>query len=190
MSHIVVTIGNQERRFEVPLANNKSGCANELRTHKVKIGNEAWPTCECTCNKPKLLHLSCSHVLAACGQLGMDAISFVSPFFLKESVLNTWTGELMGFRSMGNFNSVNPAERCYIPNPEHMRTSRGRRQCQRIRNDMDESEAGGPTRQCILCNEFGHRDTNCPTFVTGRGRGNRGRRGGRGSRGVRARGRS
>ena len=110
--------------------------------------------------------------------------------FLKDSVLNTWTCELMGFRSMGNFNSVNPAERRYIPNAEHMRTSRGRRQCQRIRNDMDESEAGGLTRQCILCNEFGHRDTNCPTFVTGRGRGNRGRRGGRGSRGVRARGRS
>ena len=128
-SHSVVAIGNQERRFEVRLANNKFGCANELRTHEVKIGNEAWPTCECTCNKPKLLHLPCSHVLAACGQLGMDAISFVSPYFLKEAILNTWTGELMGFRSMGNFNSVNPAERRYIPNPEHMRTSRGRRQC-------------------------------------------------------------
>ena len=109
---------------------------------------------------------------------------------IRYGSINTWTGELMGFRSMGNFNIVNPAERRYIPNPEHMRTSRGRRQCQRIRNDMDESEAGGPTKQCILCNEFGHRDTNCPTFVTGRGRGNRGRRGGRGSRGVRARGRS
>jgi len=189
-SHTVVPIGNQERRFEVRLANNKFGCANELRTHEVKIGNEAWPTCDCTCNKPKLLHLPCSHVLATCGQLGMDAISFVSPFYLKESVLNTWTGEMMGFRSMGNFNTVNPAERRYIPDPENMRTSRGRRQCQRIRNDMDESEAGGPTMQCILCNEFGHRDTNCPTFVTGRGRGNRGRRGGRGGRGVRGRGRN
>ena len=27
----------------------------------------------------------------------MDAISFVSSYFLKEVVLNTWTGELMGF---------------------------------------------------------------------------------------------
>ena len=110
-SHTVVPIGNQERRFEVRLSNNKFGCANELRTHEVKFGNEVWPTCECTCNKPKLLHLPCSHVLAACGQLGMDAISFVSPYVLKESVLNTWTGELLGFRSMGNFNTVNPVER-------------------------------------------------------------------------------
>ena len=183
-SHSVVAIGNLERRFEVRLANNKFGCANEMRTHEVKIGNELWPTCECTCNKPKLLHLPCSHVLAACGLIGLDAISFVSPYFLKEAVLNTWTGELMGFRSMGNFNTVEPAQRRYIPHPAHMRTSRGRRQSQRIRNDMDESEAGGRTVQCILCNEFGHRDPDCPTFVTARGtrrgRGSRGRRGGRG----------
>ena len=85
MSHTVVAIRNQERRFEVRLANKKL-CANEM-THEVKIGNEVWPTCECTCNKPKLLHLPCSHVLAACRQLGMDAISFVSPYFLKEPSL-------------------------------------------------------------------------------------------------------
>ena len=96
----------------------------------------------------------------------LDSISFVSPYFLKEVVLNTWTGELMGFRSMGNFNTVELAQRRYIPHPAHMRTSRGRRQSQRIRNDMDESEAGGRTVQCILCNEFGHRDPDCPTFVT------------------------
>ena len=80
----VVAIGNQERRFEVRLQFDKFGCGNELRTQEVKIGNEAWPTYEWTCNKPKLLHLPCSHVLAACGQLGMDAISFVSPYYLKE----------------------------------------------------------------------------------------------------------
>ena len=178
----VVRIGNQERRFEVRLPTDKFGCGNELRTHDVIIGNEAWPTCECTCNKPKLLHLPCSHVLAACGMLGLEHISFVSPYYLKEAVLNTWTGELQGFRSAGNFNSVNPGERRYIPDPMLLRTGRGRRQSRRIRNDMDESEAGGPTRQCFLCSAFGHWDTHCPTFGTGgataRGRGTRGRRGG------------
>ena len=153
----VVAIGNQENRFEVCLPTDKFGCGNELRTQEVKIGNEAWPTCECTCNKPKLLHLPCSHVLAACGQLGMDAISFVSPYYLKESVLSTWTGEMLGFRAMGNFNKVNPGERRYIPDPALLRTGRGRRPSRRIRNDMDESEAGGPSRQCFLCNQFGHR---------------------------------
>ena len=97
----------------------------------------------------------------------MDAISFVSPYYLKESVLSTWTGEMQGFRPMGNFNTVITGQRRYIPDPGQMRTGRGRRQSKRIRNDMDESEAGGPTRQYFLCNQFGHRDTNCPTFGTG-----------------------
>jgi hypothetical protein len=177
----VVQIGNVERRFEVRLPTDRFGCGNPQRTHDVKIGNEERPTCECTCNKPKLLHLPCSHVLAVCGVLGMSEISFVSPYYLKEAVLNTWTGELEGFRSMGNFNTVNPGERRYIPNPTLLRTGIGRRPSQRIRNDMDESEAGGPTRQCFLCNQFGHWDTNCTTFGIGpAGRGQRGRRGRRG----------
>jgi hypothetical protein len=181
----VVPIGNVERRFEVRLPTDRFGCENPQRTHDVKIGSEEWPTCECRCNKPKLLHLPCSHVLAVCGVLGMPEISFVSPYYLKEAVLNTWTRELQGFRSLRNFNTVNPAERRYIPHPALLRTGIGRRPSQRIRNDMDESEAGGPTRQCFPCNEFGHWDTNCPTFGTGTAR-----RGQRGTRGRRGRGRN
>lgn len=176
-SHTVIAIGNRERRFEVRLPTDKFGTGNQMRTHEVIIGLEAWPTCECTCNKPKLLHLPCSHVLAACGQLQMDAISFVSTYYRKESVINTWTGEMVGFRVVDNFNTVNPTDRQYIPDPGLVRTSRGRRQSRRIRNDMDESEAGGPTRQCFLCNAFGHRDTNCPTFGTGGAGSSRARRG-------------
>ena len=36
---VVVSIGNEERRFEVRLPTDKFGCGNELRTHDVKIGN-------------------------------------------------------------------------------------------------------------------------------------------------------
>jgi hypothetical protein len=176
-SHTVIAIGNQQRRYEVHLPTDKFGTACEMKTHEVKIGTEVWPTCECSCNKPKLLHLPCSHVLAVCGQLKMDTISFVSEYYLKDSVLNTWTGEMVGFRVVGNFNKVDPQHRQYIPDPSLMRRSRGRRQAARIRNDMDQSEAGGPTRQCFLCNEFGHMDRYCPTNGRGGGRGNRGRRG-------------
>ena len=126
--------------------------------------------------------------MKCCQRARLNAIFFVSPYYPKEAVINTWTGEMMGFRSTGNFNTVPPGQRRYIPAPELLRTGVGRRQCHRIRNDMDESEAGGPTMQCILCNQFGHRDPNCPTYVGERppvrGRGNR-----RG-RGQRARGRN
>jgi hypothetical protein len=176
-AHEVVFVGNRERRFEVRVPTSKFGTGNQLRTHEVTIGNEAWPTCDCTCNKPRLLHLPCSHVLAACGQLQMNSISFVSEYYLKQSVINTWSGELTGFRATGNYNTIPDGGREYIPDPALMRTSTGRRQSRRIRNDMDESEAGGSTRQCFLCNEFGHWDTSCHNFGTGgaRGRGRLGR---------------
>lgn len=58
--HTVTAIGNQERRYEVRLPTDRFGTANELKTHEVKIGSGVRPTCECTCNKPKLLHLPCS----------------------------------------------------------------------------------------------------------------------------------
>jgi hypothetical protein len=79
--------------------------------------------CECTCNKPKLLHLPCSHVLAACRMLQLDPISFVARYYLKEVMLNTWNGEIWGFQAIGNFNTVNPDERQYIPDPSLVRTN-------------------------------------------------------------------
>jgi len=184
--HTVIPVGNAEWRFEVRLPATRFGAGNELKTHEVMIGNEAEPTCQCSCNKPRLLHLPCSHVLAVCSQLKIDPLTFVSFYYSKEAVLSTWTGEMTGFRVVGNFNKVNTAEREYVPNQTLMRVSRGRRKCRRIRNDMDESEAGGCTRLCLLYNEYGHREKKCPQYVeSARGRGNRGgpRGGRRGRRG-------
>jgi hypothetical protein len=67
--HTIVATRNQELRFEVRLQMDKFGTGNIMRTHEVKIGTGQFPTCECTCNKPKLLHLPCLHVLAVCGML-------------------------------------------------------------------------------------------------------------------------
>ena len=187
--HNVTIIGNAERRYEVRLPTDSFGCGHEVKTHEVKIGMESRPTCECTCNKPKLLHLPCSHVLAVCGKLQLDPISFVSPYYLKEAVQNTWTGEMLGFRAVGNFNKVNDEEREYIPDPSMRRTSRGRRKVRRICNDMDQSEVGGPTRQCLLCTFHGHRQKYCPTLTKGvtDGSSSSGRRGRGRGRGVRGR---
>jgi hypothetical protein len=125
--HIVVATRNQELRFELCLQTEKFGTRNIMRTHEVKIGTEQYPTCECTCNKPKLLHLPCSHVLAACVMLQMDPMSFVSPYYVRQAVVYTWTGEMHGFRYIGNFNTADPAERKYLLDPSLMRTNRGRR---------------------------------------------------------------
>jgi hypothetical protein len=95
-SHTVVVIGNQERRFEVHLPTDKFGTWNVMRMHNVKIGNEEWSVCECTCNKPKLIPLLSSHVMVACRELEMGSISFIYPYYLKEFVLSTWIAEMLG----------------------------------------------------------------------------------------------
>jgi hypothetical protein len=125
--HTVVATGNEELRFEVHLKTNKFITGNIMRTHKVKIGTEQFPTCDCTCNKPKLLHLPCSHVLTACGMLQMDPMAVVSPHYSRQAVVYACTSEMHGFRAIGNFNTVDPAERKYIPDPSLNRTNRGRR---------------------------------------------------------------
>ena len=107
--HGVIRIGNEEARYEVRLPIARFGAANERRTHEVTITDDAPPTCYCTCNKPRLLHLPCSHVLAVCGQMGMNPYYFVSPYYMKEAVLHTWTGEMAGYRVVGNFNKVDPS---------------------------------------------------------------------------------
>ena len=84
---------------------------------------------------------------------------------------------MTNFRVVGNFNKVNPADREYVSDPSLMRISRGRRQSRRIRNNMDESEAGGCTRICLLCNEKGHKEKYCSKYP---GQGSQGR--GQGSR--------
>jgi hypothetical protein len=124
---MVVAIGNEELRFEVRLQTDKFGTGNIMRMHRVKIRTKEFPTCECTCNKPKLLHLPCSHVLAVCGMLQMDPMSFVSPYYGSMAVVYTWTGEMHEYRAIGNFNMVDPAERKDISDPCLKRTNRGRR---------------------------------------------------------------
>ena len=87
--HTVVRIGNEKARFEVRLTTRRFGAGNDLRTHEVRIGNEEEPTCECTCNKPRLYHMPCSHVLAVCGQMGLNALGFLSHYSRNEAVVHT-----------------------------------------------------------------------------------------------------
>ena len=46
--------------------------------------------------KPKLLHLPCSHLIAACAESGLQPGVFVSPYFSKEAAVSTWGHEVYG----------------------------------------------------------------------------------------------
>ena len=185
-THGVRSVGNQELRFEVQLRDKTGfGTSHIVLTHEVKIGMEQIPTCTCTCNKPKLLHLPCSHVIAACGLIRLETGSFVSQYFSKQSVINCWSGEFYGYRLVGNYTKIqNIEELVYIPDFRRRREGRGRRKTRRIRNDMDQSEAGGPTRQCLHCAAYGHRAKYCPQLTTENAPVRGGRASTRGERGI------
>ena len=113
-------------------------------------------TCKCSCRKPQLLHRPCTHVIAAASDCGILDRQYVSPYFSKEAIFHTWSGEIYGFGIAGEFTQLNDHV-MLIPDPSKLREKKpGRRGTRRIRNDMDESEAGGKTKRCSRCDENGH----------------------------------
>ena len=57
----------------------------------------------CRCQKPKVHHLPCSYVIAACSVSGLDAASYVSHYFTKEAAAQTWCHEIYGIGILGPF---------------------------------------------------------------------------------------
>ena len=90
-----------------------------------------------------------------------SANNFVSPYFTKEAITCTWDQEIYGIGVFGTF-TQNRAQPWYIPDPETKKKGPGRRQTRRIRNGMDESEAGKVLKWCTQCNNYGHNYKKCP----------------------------
>ena len=84
--------------------------------------------------------MPCSHVYAARGKAGI-AGTYVSPYYLKEEVMATWSGELRGWRALADFTKPPANGADWIPDPETKIIHRGRRKSRCIGNDMDAKEA-------------------------------------------------
>ena len=95
--------------------------------------------CVFSCNKPKLLHLPCSHGYTAHGKPVIEG-TYVSPYYLKEAVLATWRGKIHGRRALADFTRPLANGPNWIPDSDTKIIHRGRRKSRRIRNDMDASE--------------------------------------------------
>ena len=57
----------------------------------------------CSCMKPKLLHMPCSHLIAACAESVLQPGLFVSPYFSKEAAVSTWGHKVYGIGIVGHF---------------------------------------------------------------------------------------
>jgi hypothetical protein len=124
------------------------------------IGNH---TCSCSCQKPLLLHYPCSHVIVAClATKNQHSGRYVPKYFLKKIVLDTWNHTIEGYLHLGTFTQDPKDNVLYIRNPDPtMCQGVGRRKKKRIRNNMDEVEAGSQGQICSKCNNPGHSYKKC-----------------------------
>ncbi|WVZ72214.1 hypothetical protein U9M48_020712, partial [Paspalum notatum var. saurae] len=94
--HNVVSMGTREHRFEVACKDrSRRGVRRERTVQECLIGNNG--IIHCSCFKPQLLHLPCSHVLAACREVSIDPTTFVSAYYKKETIAAIWEQELYGY---------------------------------------------------------------------------------------------
>jgi hypothetical protein len=135
--HHVRQCGTQELKFEVaPKDRARRGMRRQTPVKECILKFDG--TCCCSCMRPKLLHISYSHVMASCADIGHPVDIYVSHYLRKEAI--TWQYEIYGFRMVGSFTeTANPV--IYIPNPRTSRVKRGRRQTRRIRNDMNDQSS-------------------------------------------------
>nr|ABF98763.1 SWIM zinc finger family protein [Oryza sativa Japonica Group] len=158
--HRVVAQGTQVHRYEIMCVDrSRRGIYRKQAVQECVL--KADGGCTCSCMKPKLHHLPCSHVLATTSDCGISPNVYVSNYFRKEAIFHTWSEEIYGFGISGSYTTLS-AQVFYIPDPSKLRVKKGRRQTRRIRNDMDESEAGGRTLRCSKCDLRGHTYKKCP----------------------------
>src|SRR6266540_2633160 len=123
--HNVRPMETRQQRFEVACKDRyHRGGRRERVVQECLLREDG--TAACTCHKPKLLHLPCSHVIAAYVEFGVHPRSFVSPYFTKEAVASTWEHEIYGIRVFGTF-TQNHAQPFYIPDPETKKRGPDRR---------------------------------------------------------------
>nr|ABA91612.1 retrotransposon protein, putative, Ty3-gypsy subclass [Oryza sativa Japonica Group] len=158
--HRVVAQGTQVHRYEIMCVDrSRRGIYRKQAVQECVL--KADGGCTCSCMKPKLHHLPCSHILAVAGDCGISPNVYVSNYFRKEAIFHTWSEEIYGFGILGSYTTLS-AQVFYVPDPSKLRVKKGRRQTRRIRNDMDESEAGGRTLRCSKCDLCGHTYKKCP----------------------------
>ena len=95
-------------------------------------------------------------------------MTFVSDYFKKEAVFNTWCGELRGWRTVADFTkAVNDSDRYWSPNVEQRVDTKGRCKSRRIRNDMNASKASDKRPFCLACGG-NHLRKNCDAYPKNR----------------------
>jgi hypothetical protein len=134
------------------------------RRHTVRIIR---PPGVCTCQKPQLTGIPCSHVLACCAHSSIDSNGYVAPYYLAEELMKSWAPE---FEPFGNSDTWPEYSRHkLVPDPTLYIVKKGRRQHIRIRNDMDQMNTQPHKYTCSLCHQQGHSRRTCSAPINNEG---------------------
>jgi hypothetical protein len=86
--HHVRQCGTQELKFEVA-PKDRARCGMRRQTPVKECILKFDGTCCCSCMRPKLLHIPCSYVMAACADIRHLVDIYVSYYFRKETITST-----------------------------------------------------------------------------------------------------
>ena len=83
--HEIVAFNYTRGIFEVKTGRGKKGSSKGEKIQTVDLNQR-----KCTCNKLKIYHLPCSHVLAVCIKSHLSYERFVDPSYTSQSYENTY----------------------------------------------------------------------------------------------------
>ena len=150
---------------------NAGGEDRHARKHKVVITANT-----CTCQKPTLLHIACSHMHTACRVRRVDPL--VPPRTAKEFglryLMNTWAPRFEPFRDEEEWPTYEGPR--FVADRSLLHKSKGPRRRKRFAMDMDRAAKGKSTRRvvgshfvedtqanrCSLCHKEQHNKRKCP----------------------------
>jgi hypothetical protein len=149
-------------KYQISCQSKSQKANGEITIQKIVIRNHSCP-CSCSCQKALLLHYPCSHVIDAClATMNQHWGRYVLKYFLKKTILDTWNHTIEGYLHLGTFTQDPKDSALYTPNPDPtMCQDVGRCKKKRIRNNMDEAEAGPQGQICSKCNNPGHSYKKC-----------------------------
>ena len=152
-SHQITQFDRDRYTFSVrETINHKEGLP--MGEYKADLQNK-W----CDCGKFSVLHLLCSHVIAACSSFSHDYKIFVDQKFRNECVYVVYNINFDVVHHQQYWpNYVGPK---VIPDSTMRRAKKDRPPVTRIRTEMDVEEY---TRSCGVCRMSGHSRKNCPNI--------------------------
>ena len=171
-SQTATLYNNEDWTYEV---NEPGGTTNDGQQHGNRAFKVSLSLCDCSCGRPRLLHLACSHLYTAARSRNVDVNH---PLTVRESefsimtMKHTWAPRFEPYFDQSQWPEYHGVQ--LWPDPEWKVVKLGRRKTKRFRGDMDGWGHGGgremgnnqfqePTErsQCGDCGVTGHNRRRC-----------------------------